>query len=453
MPVTDTFDLGPDVRERVRARALERGGQIRRRRSMVRRSLTLALIVTLPVAGILVARQAGRPTVSNVTTSSLPALVPPSSWKITGSFSAVAPATGEWMGGTGGELASPGVPGLWEIEWDPNGRPILFGFNSQSGRLVAQIPLPVPATRITVTKEAVEAIPMIGAPVISGTAEWIGSAHEIVGVDLLTHRVIARIPNPAGTIGVLVSDGSLWVATRSQLERLSESTGQVTAAVNVPAAGSCGISPAASGSGEIVVVTYSYPCNASNVARGTETIYTVDSARAVVVHQFTLAVGALQIAPGPFQPLAVTPGLVWGSDVNVSSGEGPEFVALDQATGASTFRAPTPALHRAIGTKVGRCSLHHCFGRVRLSMGGRRRGHRAHRHLDRCSAREVAIVPVKVYANSIINGVAQDEVSGVSFTSNDAVVHISESGPLLKGDVVLEPTSAPSTPRGSQTAG
>jgi hypothetical protein len=343
------------------------------------------------------------------------------------------------MTGIGGELSAPGVPGLWEIEWGPDGRPMLFGFNSLSGRVIADIPLPVPATQISSTGRAAAESPMIGDPVISGTTEWVGSADEIVGVDLLTHRVIAHVHNPAGTIGVLVSDGSLWVSTHSRLERLSETTGQMTAEINLPDAGSCGISPAADGSGEIVVVTYSYPCNAADVATGTETIYTVGSARAAVLHRFTLRVRSLQVAPGPFLPVAVTPGLVWGADADIAGREGPELVALDQATGRVRFALALHLSAEQEGPKLvasAATTASFAFGYLWVAAG------EDIALVDPSTGallREMAIVPARAYENSIINGVAQDEVSSVSFTPNDVVVHLSETGPSVEGDVVLQP--------------
>jgi hypothetical protein len=178
------------------------------------------------------------------------------------------------------------------------------------------------------------------------------------------------------------------------------------------------------------------------VTDGTETIYTVDSARAVVVHQFTLAVRSLPMAPGPFLPAAVTPGLVWGSDVDISSREGPELVALDEATGRVRFAIPlhlsaelagpklvsTPSTTASVGFGYLWVAAGEDLALVDPSTGA--------------LLREIDIVPVKAYESSIIDGVGLEEVSSVSLTPNGVVVHLSQNGPSLNGDDVLEPRNS-----------
>jgi hypothetical protein len=77
MPASEDFELDPQTRERIRARAIERGAGMRRRTTVVRRSVTVVALLALAGGGVAIAEtahgvKAGGANVTGRTTSTAP---------------------------------------------------------------------------------------------------------------------------------------------------------------------------------------------------------------------------------------------------------------------------------------------------------------------------------------------------------------------------------------------
>jgi hypothetical protein len=123
-----------------------------------------------------------------------------------------------------------------------------------TGDIVRAVDLPRPVQNLLVTADSVWAaseegnlvrvarldLALTEVPAASGRAMvegqgvvWLGAADEVVRIDVAANAVDARIPvaNRGPELGIAVDGTALWVATRTEIQRLDPETGEVTARI------------------------------------------------------------------------------------------------------------------------------------------------------------------------------------------------------------------------------
>jgi hypothetical protein len=186
-----------------------------------------------------------------------------------------------------------------------------------TGDVVRAVDLPRPVQNLLVTADSVWAASEQGdlvrvsrldltlseVPAASGWALaegqgdiWLGAADEVVRIDIATNVVDARfaVANRGPELGIAVDGTALWVATRTEIQRLDQETGDVTATIPGDA-------------GSLVLLD-----GTLWATRGTE-LLRIDPATAVV----------LEFTPGLFSsgPITGQPSVLW-----VGGGSGPAVV-------------------------------------------------------------------------------------------------------------------------------
>ena len=183
-----------------------------------------------------------------------------------------------------------------------------------TGAVIRSVGLPRPVQNLLVTADSVWAasdqgdlvrvsrvdLTLIEVPAASGHAlaegqgvVWLGAANNVVRIDVATNVVDARfpVPNRGSELGIAVDGAALWVATRTEIQRLDPASGDVTARIPGDA-------------GSLVLLD-----GTLWATRGTE-LLRIDPAAAVV----------LEFIPGlsSSSPIAVQAGVLW-----IGGGSGP----------------------------------------------------------------------------------------------------------------------------------
>jgi hypothetical protein len=232
-------------------------------------------------------------------------------------------------------IAAAAIGAFGDSVWVADRANRLSELDPVTGDVVRSVDLPRPVQNLLVTADSVWAaseqgnlvrvarldLALTEVPAASGRAlvegqavVWLGSVDAVVRIDVATNVVDTRItvPNRGPELGIAVDGAALWVATRTEIERIDPATGSVTAQILGDA-------------GSLVLLD-----GTLWATRGTE-LLRIDPAAAVV----------LEFIPGLVSsgPIAAQTGALW-----VGGGSGPAIVqGWDLAAKRPGFLAEVPS--------------------------------------------------------------------------------------------------------------